>query len=133
MSCIFCNVVEGEMPHYPVYEDEGSLAFLDVFPLSKGHTVVVPKKHAEFLLDVADGELGGLFIAVKKAMARIEEVLHPEGFNIGVNHGEVAGQTVPHVHIHIIPRWEGDGGASLHAIVKNPGDVSVEELAKLFL
>lgn len=131
-KCIFCKIIKGEIPNYTVYEDDAVLAFLDIAPRAKGHTVVIPKKHAKRLADLAEEDTTALLPAVKRVVAKIEEVLQPDGYNMGWNDGEVGGQVVPHLHIHIMPRWEGDGGGNMHSIIDNPGDVSVEELSKLF-
>lgn len=116
-ECIFCKIVSGGIPAYKVYEDEKTLAFLDVFPLVEGHTIVINKKHGETLLDYEDGELGDLISSVKKIAKTVEDKLGCDGLNLGVNHREKAGQSVPHLHFHIIPRCDGDGGKSLHGIV----------------
>ena len=128
-ACIFCKIVQGEIPSHKVYEDEQFLAFLDVYPHAKGHTVVVPKEHNPTFLDL---ENVNLFQAVKETMKILKEKLNCDGFNVGWNDGEVAGQVVPHLHLHIFPRYDGDGGGSVHSIIKNPGNLSVEEVAKLF-
>lgn len=131
--CLFCKILQKEIPHYTVFEDEHTLAFLDIFPCVKGHTVVIPKVHAETLLDL-NGELTKeFFLGVKRAMERVEAVLSPDGFNVGFNHGVAGGQAVPHLHVHILPRWGNDGGGSMHSIIKNPGAMKVEEVAKLFI
>ncbi len=131
-ECIFCNIVAGKIPNYTVYEDSHSLAFLDVFPHAKGHTVVIPKIHAESFFDINEELVKDFFLAVRKAMDRIDHVLHPDGYNVGWNDQPTAGQAVPHLHVHIFPRWEDDGGKSMHAIVNNPGDISVPDVAKIF-
>lgn len=131
-ECIFCKIVTGEVPSHKVYEDEDFLAFLDAFPHAKGHTVVIPKEHAETVFDLAKEKTKGLMLAVKETMQKIQEILKPDAFNVGWNQKEVAGQVVPHLHIHIIPRYEGDGGGSMHSIIKNPGDLDVEEVGRLF-
>lgn len=131
-DCIFCKIVKGEVPNYTVYEDDKTLAFLDIAPRSPGHTVVIPKEHAQRLSDLRDESARNLLSAVKKAVVKIEAVLKPDGYNIGWNDGRAAGQVVPHLHIHILPRWQSDGGGNMHSIINNPGDMSVEELAKLF-
>jgi len=131
-DCIFCKITKGEIPNYTVYEDKQVLAFLDINPHAKGHTVVIPKVHAETLLDLDEGLSKSLLVGVKRTMEKVDTVLHPEGYNVGVNHGEIAGQAVPHLHFHILPRYQGDGGGNVHSIVNNPGDKSVEELAELF-
>lgn len=132
-DCIFCKIIKGEVPNYTVYEDETVLVFLDIFPHAKGHTVVVPKRHIETYFDLSDNELNKLSAGIKKAMEKIQTVLKPDGFNVGWNQSPAGGQVVPHLHIHIMPRYEGDGGGSMHSIIKNPGDVAVGEVAKLFI
>ncbi|MBU0596632.1 HIT family protein [Patescibacteria group bacterium] len=132
MECIFCKISKGEIPNYTIYEDNNTLAFLDIEPRSKGHTVVIPKVHAETLLDLNEQIFHDLLLAVKKAQERIEEVLHPDGFNVGWNHGTAGGQLIPHIHIHIMPRWLGDGGTNMHGIINNPGEMAVDDVAKLF-
>ncbi len=131
-NCIFCKIGKGEIPAHKVYEDSKVLAFLDVKPHSKGHTVVIPKEHGETVFDFSDKQLQGLMAAVRKTMSRIKEVLLSDGFNVGWNHNTAAGQVVPHLHIHVMPRYIGDGGGSMHSIIKNPGNVSVESVAELF-
>ncbi len=131
-DCIFCKIVAGDIPNFTVYEDSQTLAFLDIHPRAKGHTVVIPKIHAETVFDLNEELLKSLLPAVQRATEKLEKVLQPEGYNIGWNHGEVGGQVVPHLHIHIMPRWIGDGGSNMHGIVNNPGNMSVEEVATLF-
>lgn len=132
-DCIFCKIVAKEVPNYTVYEDDTILAFLDIHPHAKGHTVVIPKRHAETVFDMTDDEMKAISLAMKRVMERIKQALNPDGFNTGWNDGKAAGQVVPHVHIHVFPRWVGDGGGSMHSIVKHPGDTSVSEVATLFL
>ncbi|MBT3836291.1 HIT family protein [Candidatus Woesearchaeota archaeon] len=129
-SCIFCKIVNGEIPAHKVFEDDDSLAFLDNKPHTKGHTVVISKKHGETVFEFTNDELKELMIDVKKVMALLQEKLSPDGFNVGWNHNTAGGQVVPHLHVHVMPRWNGDGGGSMHSIVNNPSDV--EEVAKLF-
>lgn len=131
-DCIFCKIIAGEIPCFKVYEDNHCLAFLDIHPCSQGHTVVVPKVHAETLFDLNDELAKELMTGVKCAMERIEAVLAPDGYNVGWNHAAAGGQEVKHLHVHILPRREGDGGTNMHAIVNNTGDRSVSEVATLF-
>ncbi len=131
-DCIFCKIISGDVPNYTVYEDEFVLAFLDIFPHAKGHTVLIPKIHRDNFASLSEDESKNLIIGVKRAMNKIQSVLNPEGFNVGWNENAVGGQVVPHLHIHIFPRYAGDGGSSVHAIIKNAGDVSVKELAEKF-
>ncbi len=131
-DCIFCKIIKGEIPNYTVYEDEKVLAFLDINPHAKGHTVVIPKVHVENYFDLNEDLLGHLSLGLRRSMEKIDKVLNPDGYNVGWNQGEVAGQVVPHLHIHIMPRYEGDGGGSMHSIVSNAGDIDVGDVAKLF-
>ena len=111
-DCIFCAIAEGEIPSFKVYEDELVLAYLDINPFSKGHTLVIPKKHSAGLLDTDDETLAVIIARVKKVAAHLMEKLGCDGFNIVQNNGEAAGQTVRHVHFHIVPRWNGDDASS---------------------
>ena len=129
-KCIFCKINSGEIAGQIIAENDLAKAFLDAQPLSKGHTIVVPKRHAETILDLETAELHGLFDLVKIVTAQIEEKLQPDGFNIGANMHKAAGQAVEHLHLHIIPRWRGDGGGSIHSIIKNPPTESLNEVLR---
>ena len=131
-ECLLCKIISGEIPSYKVYEDENSLAFLDVKPHAKGHIMVIPKKHAETILELDEENVKNLFATVKKVMEIVKTKLNPDGFNVGWNHGEAGGQVLQHLHVHIMPRYVRDGGKSVHAIVDNPGELSVAEVHKLF-
>lgn len=133
MDCIFCKIVAGEVPNYTVYEDDNVLAFLDVHPCSKGHTVIVPKKHVASLAAMDKEMWNATLAGVQQALKRVQSVLKPDAVNIGINDGESAGQTVPHVHWHIIPRYAGDGGGSIHSIIRTKESVDVAAVAKMFL
>jgi len=108
-DCIFCKIVEGEIPSDKIYEDETFLAFLDIHPVNPGHTLVIPKKHYPDILDAPAPVLCDLLQVVKKVAAAVQKGTEVQGFNLGVNNGRVAGQIVPHLHFHIMPRREGDG------------------------
>lgn len=95
-------------PDRVVFESARCLAFLDGFPLTEGHTLVAPKIVAPSLYDLAPDLQAELWVAAREARARLVARFHPDGFNIGLNDGAAAGQTVPHVHIHLIPRYRGD-------------------------
>ena len=107
-DCIFCAIATGEIPSFKVYEDELVLAYLDINPFSRGHTLVIPKKHSSGMLDTDDETLAAVIVRVKKIAAHVAAMLGCDGFNILQNNGEAAGQTVRHVHFHIVPRWNGD-------------------------
>src|SRR3989339_1386190 len=114
MDCIFCDIVSGSVPNHTVYQDENFLAFLDIFPHAKGHTVLIPKAHRDNFAVLTDEETSGLALAIKKAMEKVQMVLNPDGFNVGWNEDPAGGQVVPHLHVHIFPRYNGDGGGSMH-------------------
>ena len=118
-DCIFCRIVAGEAKAHTVYENESVLAFLDIHPASRGHTVVIPKMHAERLDHLEDRYVGSLFLGVKSVMDLLEEALKPAGLNVGWNHGWAAGQMVNHLHVHVLPRYAGDGGSGVQYIVRS--------------
>ncbi len=103
-DCVFCAIAEGEIPAFKIFEDEFALAYLDINPFSRGHVLVIPRRHAETIEDLSDEELGRLASLVKKIASHVKATLPCEGFNILQNNGEAAGQTVKHVHFHIVPR-----------------------------
>ncbi|OGH83721.1 MAG: hypothetical protein A2261_03545 [Candidatus Magasanikbacteria bacterium RIFOXYA2_FULL_44_8] len=131
-DCLFCKIVEGVIPCHKVYDDDYSLAFLDIHPCSKGHTVVIPKKHFVNIVDIDMETWGHLSTGLKQAAARVEIVVKPDGMNIGLNNNPVAGQAVAHLHWHIIPRYYNDGGGSMHSIVRMPDSGDVAALANNF-
>jgi len=109
MSCIFCKIIAGEIPSYKVYEDEFTLAFLDINPVNPGHTLVIPKKHFANI-DEADEETLSLVIkTVKKVGESLKKNLAAPGYNVQENNDPAAGQIVPHLHFHVVPRTLDDG------------------------
>ena len=131
-DCIFCKIIKEEIDSYRIYEDNDVLAFLDISPRAKGHTVVIPKVHAETIFELEDNIVQKLSLVLKRTMEKIDLTLKPEGYNVGWNHGKVGGQVVPHLHIHILPRYSGDRGGNIHSIINNDGGMSVGQIAKLF-
>ena len=107
-DCIFCKIILGEIPSYTVYQNDDTLAFLDINPNTRGHTLVIPKKHAPDITDMDDKDIASVFRTVRKVVSGLQAAINPEGFNLVVNHGEVAGQVIHHFHCHIIPRNTGD-------------------------
>ena len=120
MECLFCKIANKEIAADVVYEDGKTAAFLDINPRAPGHTMVISKTHSRNILDLNDEEIAPLFLTLKRVTAMIDESLKPDGFTIGANHGSVSGQVVDHLHVHVIPRWKGDGGSSIHSVVTNP-------------
>ncbi len=129
MDCLFCKIRDKEIGAEFVYEDEHAFGILDINPIAPGHTMIIPKVHSENLIDLPDEEIGAVFSAVKKLTLILKKAFNPEGFTIGINHGRVSGQVIDHLHIHIIPRFENDGGKSVHSVVDNPPKESLAEMA----
>jgi len=129
MDCLFCKIIKKEIPAEIIYEDDRSLAILDINPRAPGHAMVMPKIHSQTILDLPENKLGLLFEAVKKVAGLIQKGLKPEGFTIGINQGRISGQVIDHLHVHVIPRFEGDGGASVHSVVNNPPKESLKDIA----
>ena len=108
-NCIFCKIASGEAPADKVYEDDKVVAFLDLRPTNKGHTLVIHKTHTNDLQTTPEEVLTDLMPRVKKIAAGIMKTTGAAGFNLSVNNGAVAGQVVFHLHFHIVPRFENDG------------------------
>ena len=105
-NCIFCKIINKEIPGKIIYEDDICIAFLDLSQATYGHTLVVPKKHFANILEVDNDTLSHLFIVVKDLSNKIISICHAKGLNVLTNTNEVAGQTVHHFHIHILPRYD---------------------------
>lgn len=119
-NCVFCAIAANEIPSFKVYEDDLVLAYLDINPFSKGHTLVIPKEHSSGLLDTSDETLAALVARVKKVASHLKTTLPCDGFNILQNNGEAAGQTVMHIHFHIVPRY----GKEEISFVSQKGDMN---------
>ena len=127
-DCIFCAIVEGELPSRTVYETDEVLAFLDANPLAKGHTLVIPKAHHERLTDMPESLSVEVMDALYHVTEAVEAAVDAEATTLAFNNGEAAGQEVPHVHGHVIPRWAGDGGGPVHAVAGERPELSEEDL-----
>lgn len=109
-DCIFCKIIAGEIPSAKVYEDEHVYAFLDISQVTTGHTLVIPKVHTADIFETPADVAGELFARVPKIANAIKKVYHPQGINLLNNNGIFAGQSVYHLHIHIIPRYDQNDG-----------------------
>ncbi len=107
-DCIFCDIIHGDAPVWKIYEDEHFLAFLNINPATKGHSLVVPKEHYPELLDLPDHELKHTLKVVQDVADSVVEATDADGFNILQSNNPVAGQEIFHIHFHIIPRYHGD-------------------------
>ena len=127
-ECLFCQIASGSRPAEIVYQSPATVAFLDRFPVARGHTLVVPRQHASTLLQLDDGAAGALFGSVVEVVERLSQSLHPAGFNVGWNHGAAAGQHVFHLHVHVLPRFS-PGGSGVQAVGEGAPAAPLEEIA----
>ena len=106
--CIFCKIVEGDIPCFKLYEDEHTLAFMDINPANDGHALIIPKVHARDLLSIEPASLAAVAVAARKVARAVNGTVNPEGINLMQCNGEAAGQSVFHFHMHVLPRAVGD-------------------------
>jgi histidine triad (HIT) family protein len=109
LDCVFCKIIGGEIPSFQLYEDDYALAFLDINPITRGHSLVMPKKHVEKISGLNSKAMSGFALAIQRVVKGVELALNPPGLNVFVNQGEVAGQVIPHLHVHVVPRSKDDG------------------------
>lgn len=127
-DCLFCRLVRNEIPSYTVYEDEFVRAFLDIYPSTPGHVVVILKKHGWSLLDYTPSDLSPLWNAIQRITKALTAVFKTDVFTIGSNHKEPAG--VHHFHIHILPRFSDDKGGVIQSIVEKEGKEPLPDIAR---
>ena len=126
-NCIFCKIANGEIPSRTLYEDERYRVILDLGPATKGHALVLPKEHFASIYEIPEDWAAGAVKIGQQIAVRMKERLHTDGVNLVQNNGEAAGQTVPHFHLHVIPRYQNDGQHSLW----KPGKASDAELYEI--
>ncbi|WP_048715241.1 HIT family protein [Streptococcus sp. 343_SSPC] len=129
-DCIFCKIVAGEIPASKVYEDDHFLAFLDISQVTPGHTLVIPKKHARNLLEMTPDETAALFNIVSRVTKKVESATRPQGMNIISNMEEIAGQSVFHTHVHILPRYSQEDDLKIDFIAHEPDFDRLAQLSK---
>lgn len=130
-DCLFCKIIKGEIPSRKVYEDKNVYAFLDISPVNEGHTLVMPQKHYETILDAPSEVLCNLITVIRKIVPSILQAVKSESFNLQVNSGKTAGQIIPHLHFHIIPRFPDDGHHLFQQ--KNYQEGEIENIQKIIL
>ena len=108
-DCIFCRIANGEIPSRTLYEDEMFRVILDLSPATRGHALILPKQHADNLYDLPEETAAAAMALAKRIADRMRQRLGCDGLNLVQNNGKTAGQTVPHFHMHVIPRYDGDG------------------------
>ena len=120
MDCVFCKIRDGQIPSTRVFEDERTMAFMDINPLNEGHCLVIPRAHAATIFEVDEADLRAAIATAKRVAKAIREVLRADGLNVLQANGVAAFQSVPHFHFHLVPRWIGDGKGFDWPLV--PGD-----------
>lgn len=132
MDCIFCKIISGQIPARKVYETQNSLAFLDAFPLTRGHTLVIPKNHHAKIQEMSKTDNADLFETVRIVTSRMERLTTSS--LVAIHDGKESGQEIPHVHVHIIPRSNQDGASPVHSMfTKRPklNDKEFDEIAEI--
>jgi len=129
MDCIFCKISSKEIKSRVIFETENSLAFLDAFPLSIGHTLVIPKSHHKKIQDMPSNISTDLFLTVQKVTKKIDTITGST--LLAIHNGEDSGQEIPHVHVHLIPRSKDDNAGPVHRMFNEPPKISDSELDQL--
>jgi histidine triad (HIT) family protein len=129
MDCIFCKITKKEIPSKIIMETKKSIAFLDAYPLSVGHTLIIPKRHYEKVQDMTDVDNADLFNTVYKVISKVDKLTGAT--LIAIHNGKDSGQEIPHVHVHIIPRQSSDQAGPVHSMFKDRPKLSDEELDQL--
>ena len=129
MDCIFCKIANKEIPSRIITETENSIAFLDAFPVSRGHTLVIPKNHYEKVQDMTDIDNNDLFDTVHKVISKVDKLTGST--LLAIHNGKDSGQEIPHVHVHLIPREPDDQAGPVHSMFKDIPKLSDEELEQL--
>ena len=130
MDCIFCKIVKGEIPAKIIEKTNKSLAFMDAFPLAKGHSLVIPKNHYEKMQEIPPEENAELFETVRKVLSKVDKLTNST--LVALHNGKDSGQEIPHVHIHLIPRSKEDLAGPVHSMFKNRPKLSDKEFNELF-
>ncbi len=129
MDCIFCKIVKGEIPAKIIQETTKSLAFMDAFPLAKGHSLVIPKNHYEKLQEIPPEENAELFETVRNVLSKVDKLTNAT--LVALQNGKDSGQEIPHVHIHLIPRSKQDSAGPVHSMFKDRPKLSDKEFVDL--
>ncbi len=129
MDCIFCKIVKGEIKAKIIEESDKSLGFLDAFPLTKGHTLIIPKQHFEKLQDMPSENNSDLFETVRKVISRVDKLTGAT--LMALHNGKESGQVIPHVHVHLIPRSSDDSAGPVHSMFKSTPKLTDEEINEL--
>jgi histidine triad (HIT) family protein len=130
-GCIFCKIVKGEINSHKVFESDRILAFLDAHPLSKGHTLIIPKAHVARLENLEWEDAETLFKTLYKVVEKTKTAVNAHASTVAINNGPESGQEIPHIHVHVIPRFMNDGGGPIHAIMSERPYITDDEMAEI--
>ena len=131
MDCVFCKIVNGEIKSRLIMESKNSIAFLDAFPVTKGHTLVIPKTHYSKIQDMSQDDSADLFRVVYEVVSKIDKITGST--LLAIHNGKESGQEIPHVHVHLIPRQSNDLAGPVHSMFKNRPNLSDEEFDQLHM
>ena len=131
MDCIFCKIINGEIKSRLIMESKNSIAFLDAFPVTKGHTLVIPKTHYDKIQDMSHDDSADLFRVVYEVVPKIDKITGST--LLAIHNGKESGQEIPHVHVHLIPRQSNDLAGPVHSMFKNRPNLSDEEFDQLHI
>ena len=130
MDCIFCKIISGEIPAKFLAQTEHSVSFMDAFPLSKGHVLVIPKNHHEKIQDMTKEENSDLFSLVQEMISKVDAV--SGSTLLAVHNGKEAGQEIPHVHVHLVPRSNSDSAGPIHSMFNSKIEMTESETENLY-
>ncbi len=130
MDCIFCKIVSGVIPTKVIAETKNSIAFLDAFPLAKGHTLIIPKHHHEKIQNMSSEENSDLFSTMHKVISKVDKLTGAT--LVAIHNGKEAGQEIPHIHIHLVPRSVNDSGGPIHCLFDSTLNVSDLETNEIY-
>jgi len=130
MDCIFCKIIEGSIPAKILKETSQSISFLDVFPLAKGHVLVIPKKHHQKIQDMSQSENTDLFLLVYEMTSKVDSI--SGSTLVAIHNGIDAGQEIPHVHVHLVPRSKNDSAGPIHSMFNSSLELSESEVDEIY-
>ena len=128
-DCIFCKIISKEIPTKVISETDNSIAFLDAFPLTKGHTLVIPKKHYSKIQEIPQNENADLFGLVHSVISKVDSLTGAT--LVAIHNGKDAGQEIPHVHVHLVPRSKDDSAGAIHSMFNSTLKLSDEEISQI--
>ena len=130
MDCIFCKIISGEIPAKKIAETEKTLAFMDAFPLTKGHSLVIPKTHYEKIQDISLEDNSDLFETVRKVISKVDKITNAT--LVAIHNGKESGQEIPHVHVHLIPRSNSDSAGAVHSMFGSALQLTESEIDNVY-